>query len=234
MIVKVEIWSDVACPWCYVGKRRFESALRNFEHAGEVEVVWRSFELDPRAPSHRQEGVVEHLSAKYGLTPEAARAMVDNLERVGVGEGLDLRLAATAGGNTFDAHRLLHLAHRRGRQGELKEALLAAYFTAGRAIAEPSVLVEVAEEAGLDRAEVQAVLESDDHAEAVRRDEEDAYSLGISGVPFFVLDRAFAVAGAQESDVMLDALRRAWARAHPLERVGGDAGAGCDGGSCPS
>lgn len=233
--MKVEIWSDIACPWCYVGKRRFESALGRFEHAGEVEVAWRSFELDPHAPPRRPVGVVEHLSAKYGLNPEGAEAMVANLERVGAGEGLDLRLSATSGGNTFDAHRLLHLAHQRGRQAELKESLLAAYFTGGRAIADRSVLVEVAGGAGLDRAEVAAVLDSDEYAGAVRRDEEEAYELGISGVPFFVLGRAFAVPGAQESDVMLDALRRAWTRAHPLEPLGGDgAGAGCDDGSCPA
>jgi predicted DsbA family dithiol-disulfide isomerase len=232
--MNIEIWSDIACPWCYIGKRRFESALGRFEHADEVEVQWRSFELDPTAPERRPEGVVEHLAAKYGQTPAAAGAMLTNIEQVAAGEGLEFHMEDTAGGNTFDAHRLLHLARERGRQDELKEALLRAYFTDGRPVADRSALADAAVNAGLDRAEVEAVLDGKDYAEAVRDDEEQAYALGISAVPFFVLDRKYGVAGAQPAEVLLDALRRAWADAQPLERIGAgaDAGGACDGDSC--
>jgi predicted DsbA family dithiol-disulfide isomerase len=231
--MNVEIWSDIACPWCYIGKRRFEAALERFEHADQVEVHWRSFELDPAAPAVRPGGVVEHLAAKYGQTPAAAQAMVTNMEQVAAGEGLEFHLEDTAGGNTFDAHRLLHLARERGRQDELKEELLRGYFTHGLPVADRTALVEAAVRAGLDRAEAEAVLGGEDHAEAVRDDEAQAYALGISAVPFFVLDRKYGVAGAQPADVLLDALRRAWSDTHPLEQVdAADAGGACDGDSC--
>jgi predicted DsbA family dithiol-disulfide isomerase len=234
--MNVEIWSDIACPWCYIGKRRFESALQRFEHADQVEVQWRSFELDPAAPAVRPGSVVEHLATKYGQTPAAARAMVTDIEQVAAGEGLEFHMEDTAGGNTFDAHRLLHLARERGRQVELKEALLRAYFTDGQPVSDRSALADAAVDAGLDRAEVEAVLTGQEYAEAVRDDEAQAYALGISAVPFFVLDRKYGVPGAQPADVLLDALRRAWSEAHPLERIPAgpdttDAGA-CDGDSC--
>jgi predicted DsbA family dithiol-disulfide isomerase len=232
--MNVEIWSDIACPWCYIGKRRFESALERFEHPDQVEVQWRSFELDPAAPAVRPGGVVEHLATKYGQTPAAARAMVTNIEQVAAGEGLEFHMERTAGGNTFDAHRLLHLALERGRQDELKEALLHGYFTGGRPVADRSALTETAVGVGLDRAEVEAVLDGQDYAEAVRDDEAQAHALGISAVPFFVLDRKYGVAGAQPAELILDALRRAWTDTHPLERIGAasDTGGACDSDSC--
>lgn len=231
--MQVEIWSDIACPWCYIGKRRFEAALRRFEHAEAIDVRWRSFELDPAAPAVRPVGVVEHLATKYGQTPAAARAMVDNIEQVAAGEGLEFHMDATAGGNSFDAHRLLHLALERGRQDELKEALLRGYFTDGIPVADRTALADAAVGAGLDRAEVEAVLDGRDYAEAVRDDEAQAHALGISAVPFFVLERTYGVAGAQPADVLLNALRRAWTDTHPLEPIGAaDAGGACDDGSC--
>jgi predicted DsbA family dithiol-disulfide isomerase len=231
--LNVEIWSDIACPWCYIGKRRFEAALARFEHAGEVEVRWRSFELDTHAPARRPVGVVEHLAAKYGQTPAAAQGMVDHMERMAAGEGLELHLEKTQGGNTFDAHRLLHLAAERGRQHELKDGLFRSYFTDGRPVADRGALAEVAEAAGLDRAEAEAVLEGDAYAAAVREDEEQAYSLGISAVPFFVLNRKYGVPGAQDPEVLLDALRKAWTDAHPLEEIGAGPGdAACQGDAC--
>ena len=230
----VEIWSDIACPWCYIGKRRFEAALEQFEHAGQVNVTWRSFELDPHAPARRPLGVVEHLATKYGQTTAGAQAMVDHMERVAAAEGLEYHLEDTQGGNTFDAHRLLHLAADRGRQHELKEELLRSYFTEGRPVSEHATLTDAAEAAGLDRTEVEAVLAGDDYTDAVRADEEQAYDFGISAVPYFVLNRKYGVPGAQDPEVILNALRRAWTDAHPLEHIGtagGDAAA-CDGDSC--
>jgi predicted DsbA family dithiol-disulfide isomerase len=216
--MRVEIWSDVVCPWCYIGKRRFEAALARFEHRDEVEVVWRSFELEPRATASDID-LIGHLSAKYGVSRQEAARMNERVTQVAAGEGLGFRLDIARRGNTFDAHRLLHLAAGRGVQEALKEGLLAAYQTAGRPIAEHGALAEVAVAAGLEEAEVRAVLGGDDYAAEVRADESDARRLGISAVPAFVVDRRYAVTGAQQSDVLLELLEQAWAERTPLHVV---------------
>ncbi|HEY7198564.1 MAG TPA: DsbA family oxidoreductase, partial [Candidatus Dormibacteraeota bacterium] len=190
--MKVEIWSDVVCPWCYIGKRRFERALAGFEHRDEVEVRWRSFELDPRAP--RESGDEEpaaRLARKYGMTVEQARAAQDRVTGLAAEEGLAYRLDAARPANTFDAHRLLHLAADRGVQAAVKEGLMAAYFTEARPIGDSETLVAVAAGAGLDEAAAREVLAGDAYAEDVAADEREAAALGISGVPFFVLDRRY-------------------------------------------
>jgi predicted DsbA family dithiol-disulfide isomerase len=232
--VKVEIWSDVVCPWCYIGKRRFESALERFEHRAEVEVVWRSFELDPQSPRQRTGDPIGRLADKYRITREEALAMHARVTGVAAEEGLTYRLDAAVSGNTLDAHRLLHLAAERDRQGALKERLLAAYFTEGEAIGLPEVLARLAAEVGIDAAEARAALDGDAYADQVRADEQEAAALGIQGVPFFVLDRRYGVSGAQPAEVLLQALERAWADAHPvmvLTPAGGDAET-CEDGSC--
>lgn len=213
--MRVEIWSDIVCPWCYIGKRRFEAALAGFEHADEVEVRWRSFELDPHAPFRRSGSTAEHLAAKYGMSVDDARARLTSLDELAAADGLDYDLAATQGGNTFAAHRLIHLANESGLDvgDRVKEALLHAYFVERRPVSEPDVLLEVGERAGLDRAEMSALLAGDRFAGDVRADEAEAAALGATGVPFFVFDRAFAVPGAQESEVFLQTLQRAWDRA---------------------
>ncbi|MGH9095454.1 MAG: DsbA family oxidoreductase [Acidimicrobiales bacterium] len=235
--MQVEIWSDIVCPWCYIGKRRFEAALGRFEHADEVQVTWRSFELDPRAPFRPGRSMIEHLASKYGRTQEQAREMLAQMDRMAAGEGLDYHLQDTTGGNTFDAHRLIHLAGSHGRGPELKEALLHAYFIDCLPASDPDVLVRVAGTVGLDEQEVRDVLDSDRFAQDVRADEQAATDYGATGVPFFVFDRAYAVPGAQEADVFLDALRRTWDRSHPtVSVIGGPAGAGagaaCTGDAC--
>ena len=209
--MRVEIWSDVVCPWCYIGKRHLESALARFEHGDEVEVLWRSFELDPGAPVEREGGYTARLAAKYRVTEAEAEAMVDRMTRVGDDVGVDMRFDRARPGNTFDAHRLLHLAQEVGLQDALKERLLAATFTEGRPIGRLETLVEVAVEAGLDDAGSRAVLTGDRFAAEVRADERQARTLGISSVPFFVIDRTYGAPGAQHPDVLLDLLRRAWA-----------------------
>ncbi|HET9076442.1 MAG TPA: DsbA family oxidoreductase [Acidimicrobiales bacterium] len=228
----VEIWSDVVCPWCYIGKRRFEAALARFEHSDAVEVRWRSFELDPRAPFRRAGNMAEHLAAKYGMTVEQAQARLADMDRMAAGEGLAFDLARTQGGNTLDAHRLIHLAYEKGpAQGAaMKEALLHAYFIEFRPISEPDVLVEVGVAQGLDRDEVEQLLASDRFEAEVRADEAEAADLGATGVPFFVVDRAFAVPGAQDPEVVLQVLRRAWER-RPALVVPAD-GEVCEGDSC--
>ncbi len=231
----VEIWSDVVCPWCYIGKRRFEKALGRFEHASEVEVRWRSFELDPRAPFRRSGDMASHLAAKYGLSLEQAQRQLKQLDSMAAGEGLDMALADTKPGNTFAAHRLIHLGYSKDPEtgAAIKEALLHAYFVDRVAVSEPEELARVAASVGLDPAEVADLLAGDRFGEQVRSDEREAAELGATGVPFFVFDRSFAVPGAQDADTLLAILRRAWQRSHPtLEVISAPTAAVCDGDAC--
>ena len=232
MDMNVEIWSDVVCPWCYIGKRRFEAALARFEHADEVSVTWRSFELDPGAPRRPTGSMAERLASRYGSSVADAERRLGDLDRLAAADGLTYHLAATAGGNTFDAHRLIHLGTERGLGDQVKEALLHAYFSDLDPVGEPAVLARVAVEAGLDPDEVADVLGSDRFAEEVRHDERRAQDIGVTGVPFFVVDGTFAVPGAQDSEVFLSTLRRAWAKSHPLTVVEAPAAGSCSGDAC--
>ena len=232
----VEIWSDIACPWCYVGKRRWEQALAGFAHRADVRVTWRSFELDPRAPARHAEPQVELLARKYGTSVAQARAMNARMTAEAAKEGLRFDLDRVQVGSTFDAHRLLHEAAAQGRREALVERLFAAYLGEGAALGDHATLARLADEVGLDAAAVQATLAGDRHATAVRDDEAQARRLGITGVPFFVLDGRVGVSGAQPPDVLRGALEHAWEQAHAsLHMVGGgadDAGAACDDESC--
>jgi len=208
--VNVEVWSDVACPWCYVGKRRLESALAAFEPREQVNVTWRSFELDPQAPRERGVDSTTHLARKYGRSMEEAQEMQRHMDGIAAGEGIEMRSDLQRGGNTFDAHRLLHLAAAHGLQDEMKERLLRAYHSEGEAVGDPSTLERLAVEVGLDADEVRELLAGDRFADDVREDERTAASFGISGVPFFVVDRAFGASGAQSPEILGELLQRAW------------------------
>jgi predicted DsbA family dithiol-disulfide isomerase len=210
MPLTVEIWSDVVCPWCYIGKRRFETALQGFEHADEVTVMWRSFELDPEAPKVVEGPYAERLAAKYGMTVERATQLGIEMTERAAAEGLEFHLGRSRSGNTFDAHRLIHLAATSGHQAAAKERLLKAYFTDGELISDPDTLVRVMADVGVDAGEAHDVLQTDRFADDVRQDELLASRLGIQGVPFFVLDRRYGVSGAQTSDVLLEALEKSW------------------------
>lgn len=229
--MQVEIWSDVVCPWCYIGKRRLESALERFGHREDVEVVWRSFELDPTAPPELAQPTTDRLAERYRISREQALAMQRRVADTAAEEGIDMRVEETRSANTFDAHRLLHLAAERGVQSELKERLLAAHFTEGELVSDHDTLIRLGAEAGLDKDEAARVLAGDDYAEAVRRDEALARSLGATGVPFFVLDRTFGVSGAQPAEVLLGALEQAWAAGNPLQVLGAS-GESCADGAC--
>jgi predicted DsbA family dithiol-disulfide isomerase len=209
--MQVEIWSDIVCPWCYLGKKRFERALESFPHRDEVEVVYRSFELDPSAPPGVTTATADHLASKYGMTPEQARGAQQEMEQRAAQDGLAFRMGNLRSGNTRDAHRLLQLARAAGRQDELAERLHRAHFTEEASIFDHATLTELAVAAGLDRDEVARVLASDAYAADVEDDEATAAALGVSGVPFFVLDRRYAISGAQPAEVMTQALERAWA-----------------------
>ena len=212
--MKVEIWTDVVCPWCYVGKRRFEKALANFDHRGDVEVVHRSYQLNPLAPKDKTSPRRASLMSKYGLSEQQVDAMNAKMEQTAAEEGLRYDLTGGVTGNTFDAHRVLHLAHDRGRQDEVIERLYRAYFTEKRSLFDHDSLVELAGEAGLDRDEVRRMLASHDYTDAVERDVNEARRLGATGVPFFVIDNRYGVAGAQPAEVFSQALDRAWTDAH--------------------
>jgi predicted DsbA family dithiol-disulfide isomerase len=206
----VDVWSDVVCPWCYLGKRRLESALTRFPHAGEVSVVWHAFELDSSAPRRRELAPAEHLARKYGMTEEQVAASWQRLTGLAAAEGLEYHLDRTQGGNTFDAHRLIQLGAERGLQDRVQERFLRGYFTESAAIGEPEVLETLAVEAGLPQDEVAGVLATDRFAEEVREDEATARRYGINGVPFFVLDGRYGVSGAQSAELLLEALTAAW------------------------
>lgn len=233
--MEVEIWSDIVCPWCYIGKRRFERALASFEHADCVAVSYRSFELDPAAPTARGGSHAEHLARKYGMPVAQAEQLDQQMTERAAAEDLDFRFDIMRGGNTFDAHRLLHLARERGLQGEMKERLMRATFTDGLPIADKGTLADLAAEVGIPGDDARATLDRDAFATAVRRDEEQAARYGITGVPFYVADGKFAVSGAQPTEVFGQLLVQAYEESNPLTLVTSADGAGdasCDGGSC--
>jgi predicted DsbA family dithiol-disulfide isomerase len=211
----VEVWSDVICPWCYIGKRNLEAALAEFEHADRVEVVWRAFELDPQAPKDSVADLASSLASKYGTDRDGALAMMDRVASVAEGVGLHYRFDLAHRCNTFDAHRVIHLAldlGGPGLQGAVKERLLQGYFTEGADLSDHATLSALAVEAGLDADTVTKLLDSDDLTEAVHSDEAQAHEFGIGGVPFFLVAGAGGVSGAQPPERLLQMLRNAWSK----------------------
>jgi predicted DsbA family dithiol-disulfide isomerase len=206
--MKIEIWSDVVCPWCYIGKRRLEHALEKFEHADEVEITWRSFQLDPSAPEGQAIPITEYLARRFGAQ---SAQMTDRVVGIARTEGLDFDYDKALSVNTFHLHRLLHLAADLGAGDAAKERLLRAYFTEGADLSDPDTLAGLLKEAGVDPDRTREVLDSDEYTDAVRADIAEARALGASGVPFFVIDRKYGISGAQPTEVFLQALNRAYA-----------------------
>jgi predicted DsbA family dithiol-disulfide isomerase len=230
--VQIEVWSDVVCPWCYIGKRRLETALARFPHRDEVEVVWRSFQLDPSIPEGDVHPTLPALARKYGRPEAEMRASMQQLDELAAAEGLDYDLADGVSGNTSLAHELIHLAAERGLGGEMEERLLHAHFEERRPVFDVDSLVPLAVEVGLDEAEVRQVLTDRRYRRAVAQDAATAQSLGATGVPFFVVDRKYGAAGAQPAELLLQVLERAWADAHPLQTVPAADACGLDGAGC--
>lgn len=235
--MNVEIWSDVVCPWCYIGKRRFEAALEQFPHRDEVTVTYRSFELDPRKAQNSDGTLNEHLARKLGVSIQQAARMNARVAGLAAEVGLDYHLDIARPSNTFDAHRLIHLGAAHGVQGAVKERLMRAYFTEGAPVGETDTLVKLAAEVGLDTDEARATLESDAYAEDVRDDEHRAAEFGITGVPFYVLDEQYGVSGAQPTEFFLEALQTTWKASHPLTMIspvtaGGGGGDESDANAC--
>lgn len=235
----IEIWSDIACPWCYIGKVRFEAALERYEHRDAVQVRWRSFELAPAAPKVDPPSTSEHLMAKYGRSREQVAEMMARVTEVAAAEGLDYRLGDAVAANTFDAHRLVLLAAALdpadgGRA--MMTRLMRAYQCEGADVSDSATLVRLGAECGLDDGRVTRMLASTDHADAVRADERRAKSLGVDGVPFFVIDEAHGVSGAQPSEFFLEALRQLGPKGGPVTLLTGtaatDAAAACTDDGC--
>jgi predicted DsbA family dithiol-disulfide isomerase len=206
--VRVDIWSDLVCPWCYVGKRRFEKALTRFDDRDEVHVVHRSFQLNPAAPRDRTSNRREMLMQKYRLSPAQVEERDARMTQTAAAEGLEFRLEGTVTGNTFDAHQLVHLARAHGLQDPVLERFFRAYFTEQRSLFAHEPLVDLAVDAGLDREEAAATLRDNRYADAVAADIEAARRLGATGVPFFVIDDRYGISGAQAPEVFLDALHQ--------------------------
>jgi predicted DsbA family dithiol-disulfide isomerase len=233
--VKVHIWSDVVCPWCYIGKRHFEEALEGFEHRDEVEVVWRAYELDRTAPAHREGPYIDRLSRKYRVPVAEAQAMIDRITDAAAASGLDFRFDIAKPGNTFSAHKVIHLAAEHGLQDAMKERLLRATFTEGEPIGDADTLVRLAGDVGLDSDDVRKALADDRYSDAVRADQDEAYDIGISGVPFFLVDGRYGISGAHPATALRKVLQQAWDESHPVKpvvMVGDSGGDACADGSC--
>lgn len=207
----VEVWSDIACPFCYIGRHQFTDALARFAHRDQVAVTWKSFQLNPDQRTDPARHPEDYLTEERGIPLATVRQMNARVVEMGRAVGIAFALDRAIIANTFRAHRLLHFARAAGKQDAMGERLFRAYFTDGTNVDDPEALVALAVEAGLDRAEVVAMLEGDAHADDVRRDLYEARQLGISGVPFFVLDRKYGVSGAQGGDALLGALTQAHA-----------------------
>jgi len=215
--LKIEIWTDVYCPWCYIGKRRLEKALQQFEHADQVEITWRSYQLDPGSPRQFEGTINDYLVAHKGIDHEQAESMHAKLTAMAAGEGLDYRFDLAQVGNSFDAHRLIHLAAKRKLAYQMQERLMHAYFTEGQPISDLDTLIQLATEVGLDAEEVRSALGSDTYAAEVRADIQQARAIGIRGVPFFLFEERYAVSGAQPTEVFIQALERTWEDFYKLE-----------------
>jgi predicted DsbA family dithiol-disulfide isomerase len=209
--MEIEVWSDVVCPWCYLGMARLEHVLASHPAADDLHVTWRSFQLDPTADGHDLTPALERLAAKYGAAEDDIRANWARLEAMGAAEGLEYHLESTRSANTFDAHRLLHLARTLGVADELKAAMFAAVFTDGLSVSDDETLLALTTAVGIDPLRAKAALASEEFSAEVRAEEAEAQALGITGVPFFVFDRRYAVSGAQSAEVLTQALNEALA-----------------------
>lgn len=208
--LKVEIWSDVMCPFCYIGKRRLEGALDQFPHRSDIEIEWKSFQLDPNTRSQPGKTPYDYLAERYGRDRQWAVEMHRNVSAQAASVGLHYDFDKAVIANSFDAHRLSHLAKARGVGNQMEEMIFKAYFTEGKDVADHETLVQLGREAGLDEAEVRSMLASDRYADAVRSDIQEAQQIGVKGVPFFVMDRKYAVSGAQPEEAFLQTLERSW------------------------
>ncbi len=220
--MKVEIWSDINCPFCYIGKRKFENALNEFDKKENVKVVWRSFQLDPEMKPVPGQSVHQYLANRKGVTVEKGKEMNAFMTGIAGEVGLEYNFDNATINNTRDAHRLLHLAARHGVQNEVKELLFAAYYTHGKNIGDTETLVQIGKSAGLNAEEIRTMLQSNAYQQEVQQDQYEAQQLGINGVPFFVFNNKYGVSGAQPTEVFTEVLEKVWEEEKPVvENVSG-------------
>ncbi|MBI1185583.1 DsbA family oxidoreductase [bacterium] len=220
--MKIEIWSDVVCPWCYIGKRRFEAALKDFEHTEYLDIEWKSYQLDLEMQTDSALNIHQYLAERKGMSLAQAKAMGDHVTAVAAKEGLHYDFSKTIPVNTIKAHRLLHFAKTQNKQDAMKEALLSAYFTQGKNLDDNTTLAAIAKEVGLDAQQVASVLESKAYLSEVKKDISEGLQLGLRGVPFFVFDRKYGISGAQEVAVFSRTLEKAfaeWVKTNPTESL---------------
>jgi len=208
--MNINIWSDVRCPFCYIGKRKFEMALEKFSHKDDVKVTWRSFQLDPNLETRTDVNAIEHLSEAKGISQKQAEGMQNNVTQIAKEIGLDFDFGKAVVANSFNAHRLIQLAKTKGLGNEIEEQLFKAHFTEGKNIDDKETLVQTGMAIGLDEKEIKEMLASDAFAKEVNQDEMQAQSIGVRGVPFFVLNNKYAVSGAQSPDTFLEVLNQTW------------------------
>lgn len=233
--MNVEIWSDIACPWCYIGKRRFEAALAGFEHRDDVAVTWHSYQLDPDLPARYDGTEAQYLSERKGIDPAQLAGMLAQVTEQAAGVGLNYDFDALVVANSLPAHRLIHLAKAEAGPAAAdaaKEALLSAHFEQGRDIGSAEVLARIGAAVGLDPERVRAMLATDEYTDAVTRDFAEGRALGISGVPFFVIDRKYGISGAQPTELFAQALDTAWTESRPLQMVAAPEAISGDGPAC--
>jgi predicted DsbA family dithiol-disulfide isomerase len=208
--LKVQIWSDIMCPFCYIGKRRIEEALQNFEHKEAVDIEWKSYQLDASFVASPEDNMVEHLAEKYRKDNEWAQNMLDNMTQNAKTAGLDFHFEKAILANSFNAHRLLHLAKKYNLANDLEELLFKAYLTEGKNVNDLETLSKLGIEVGLDAETIAQVLNSDTYGTEVQQDQEEANAIGVQGVPFFVLDNKYAISGAQPAAAFLETLEKVW------------------------
>jgi len=231
--MKIDIWSDIMCPFCYIGKRRLEAALEGFEHKDKVELVWHSFQLDPTIQSQQGKNLYQYLAERKGMPLERSKQMHDQLTQTAKEAGLTYNFDKAVIANSFDAHRLIQLAKKHGLGDAAEERLFKAYFTEGKDMSDHATLLQLGTEIGLDDAEIKQMLESNAYADAVHSDIATAEQLRINGVPFFVLDNKYGVSGAQPVELFSNALQQAWAEHTPaITSIGGEQDAVCGPDGC--
>ena len=213
--MKIEIWSDIVCPFCYIGKRKFEKALEGFSAKDKVEIEWKSFQLDPEMDNKEGLSVHAYLGQRKGASTSEGKRMNDYMAAMAKEVGLEYNFDEAIINNTLDAHRLIHLAKEKGLQDRMKERLFSAYYTEGKDTADINTLVQLAAEVGLDEAETRKVLETNQYEEEVRADQQQAYQIGVQGVPFFVFNNKYAVSGAQSPEVFAQVLDKVWEEEKP-------------------
>ncbi|HET8864429.1 MAG TPA: DsbA family oxidoreductase [Gracilimonas sp.] len=203
--MKIEIWSDIACPFCYIGKRHLEKALQQLPEI-DAEITWKSFELDPNAPVNSELDIYDTLAKKYGRDRRWAEQMNANMVNMASKAGLSFDMESVKPTNTFNAHQLIHLAKEEGKQDEMKEALLSAYFSEGKHVGKLETLSEIAGEVGIEQQKARNILENNSYSNKVVKDVEEAHSLGVQGVPFFYINEKYGLSGAQPVEVFVEVL----------------------------